>query len=135
MYRFSKLVLAFSCTTGALSVLIAAYIAHSGPFEESSLRTLNSALQMMQFHVLALLVVAWIARGPAFQGVLIASAVFFVVGIFLFSGNIFLQQLVGISSFRSLTPQGGMAFVVAWLLLAVAAFQMKSEPSDEKKAP
>jgi uncharacterized membrane protein YgdD (TMEM256/DUF423 family) len=40
----------------------------------------------------------------------------------LFSFNIVLHQLAGISFFRPLIPYGGMAFVAAWVVLAISVF-------------
>jgi uncharacterized membrane protein YgdD (TMEM256/DUF423 family) len=112
----------FACLTGALSVLVAAYCAHIPELEEASLRSLQSAIQMMQFHALALLVVAWMSKDGKSSWPLFVSGLFFLMGIVLFSFNIFLHQLFDISSFRALIPFGGMAFVVGWIGLAAHTF-------------
>ena len=67
----------FACLTGALSVLVAAYSAHISGLEEASLRSLQSAIHMMQFHALALLVVAWMARDGKSSWFLFGSGLFF----------------------------------------------------------
>jgi len=112
----------FACLCGAVSVLIAAYSAHMPGLEEAALRSVQSAIQMMQFHALALLVVAWMARDNKSSWLLIGSALFFLIGIVLFSFNIVAHQLAGISFFRAWIPYGGMAFVAAWLVLAISQF-------------
>jgi len=123
IFRFTtQCMFIFACLTGALSVLVAAYSAHIPGLEEASLRSLQSAIQMMQFHALALLVVAWMFIGGKSSWVLFGSGLFFLTGIVLFSFNIVLHQLAGISFFRSLIPFGGMAFVAAWLVLAISVF-------------
>jgi uncharacterized membrane protein YgdD (TMEM256/DUF423 family) len=53
--------------------------------------------------------------------VLLLSAVLFLLGLFMFSLNICLIHLGGITVFKALTPYGGMAFIAAWLSLAVWA--------------
>ena len=123
IYRFTtRFMFVFACLTGALSVLVAAYSAHIPGLEEASLRSLQSAIHMMQFHALALLVVAWMARDSKSSWFLFGSGLFFLTGIVLFSFNIVLYQLAGISFFRSLIPYGGMAFVAAWMVLAISVF-------------
>jgi len=122
MRVFNRFMFVFACLTGALSVLVAAYCAHIPELEEASLRSLQSAIQMMQFHALALLVVAWISKGGKSSWPLFVSGLFFLMGIVLFSFNIFLHQLFDISSFRALIPFGGMAFVVGWIGLAAHTF-------------
>ena len=113
----------FACVTGALSVLTAAYVAHQPGLDEAAVRSLQSALQMQQFHALALLLTAWMARHSGFSLSLGVAAAGFVAGIFCFSFNIELRHLAGVELFRPLTPYGGMAFVLGWLALAVSAFQ------------
>ena len=122
MRVLNRFVFVFACLTGALSVLVAAYCAHIPGLEEASLRSLQSAIQMMQFHALALLVVAWISFGEKSSWASFSSGLFFLIGILLFSFNIFLHQLFDISSFRALIPFGGMAFVVGWVSLAAHTF-------------
>ena len=123
IYRFTtQCMFVFACLTGALSVLVAAYCAHIPGLEEASLRSLQSAIEMMQFHALALLVVAWMSKGGKSSWPLFVSGLFFLMGIVFFSFNIFLHQLFDISSFRVLIPFGGMAFVVGWIGLAAHTF-------------
>ena len=86
------------------------------------MRSVNSAIQMLQFHALTLLVVGCMFRNADTSWFSIGSGLFFVIGILLFSVNIILHQLAGVSSFRSLIPFGGMAFVLGWIALAIAGF-------------
>jgi uncharacterized membrane protein YgdD (TMEM256/DUF423 family) len=118
----TRVTFVFACFTAGASVLIAAYSAHVTGLEESSLRSVNSAIQMMQFHALALLVVSWINQAAKDNWFLIVSILFFVSGIALFSFNIVLHQLASISTFRPLIPFGGIAFVLGWVALAIAGF-------------
>ncbi len=116
----------FACFTGGTSVLIAAYSAHVPGLEESSLRSVNSAIQMMQFHALALLVLAWTAKNFKTNWTLAISGIFFATGIVLFSFNIALHQLAGMGAFRPLIPFGGMAFVLGWVAAAISGFSKSS---------
>ncbi len=45
----------------------------------------------------------------------------FVLGIMLFSGSLYLLSLTGMKRLGLITPFGGLAFLVGWLLLALAA--------------
>ena len=120
MRQFNRLLIVFACLAGAISVLVAAYSAHIPGLEESSVRSVNSAIQMLQFHALALLVLGCMFKNAEANWFSIGSGLFFVIGILLFSVNIILHQLAGVSSFRSLIPFGGMAFVLGWIALAIA---------------
>lgn len=46
-----------------------------------------------------------------------------VVGTLLFSGSLYVLVLTGIKPLGMITPLGGVAFLVGWLLLTIAAWQ------------
>lgn len=48
-----------------------------------------------------------------------------VAGIVLFSGSLYVLSLTGITMLGIITPFGGVAFLLGWLFLAMAAFQYK----------
>jgi len=125
-----RILFVLACLGGALSVLSAAYVAHLPVLGEATLRSLHSAMQMLQFHALALLVVAWIGLGERFSWPLFLSALFFLAGILMFSVNILLNQLFGLGLFKPLTPFGGMAFVFGWLALGLSVMKKKSPEGD-----
>jgi hypothetical protein len=122
MYLYSRIIFVTACLIGALSILAAAYIAHLPELDAHALRSLNSALQMLQFHTLALVLVSWIAKDTSFNKALVLSGILFAVGILFFSVNIMLHQFLGIEIFRPLTPYGGMAFFFGWLALGAFRF-------------
>lgn len=125
-----RILLVLACMGGALSVLSAAYVAHLPGLSEAALRSLHSAMQMLQFHALALLVVAWMGQDERFRWPLFLSALFFLAGILMFSINILLSQLFGMGLFKPLTPFGGMAFVLGWLALGLSVMKKKSPEGD-----
>jgi len=114
----SQILFAVACVMAAASVLLAAYVAHLGAgLPPASLRSLQSALELQQFHALALLLVAWMGMGPRATAVHVYAGVLFLLGMMMFSVNIELIHLAGIDAFRAATPYGGMAFVAGWLFL------------------
>jgi uncharacterized membrane protein YgdD (TMEM256/DUF423 family) len=121
MKTFNRLLFVFACLIGAVSVLLAAYTAHQAGLDESARRSLGSAIQLMQFHALALLVIAWIAKDKSLHLSLLLSAGLFVAGILMFSLNMALRHLAGIGGLSFLLPYGGMAFVLGWLALGLVA--------------
>ena len=125
-----RILLMLACLGGAMSVLSAAYVAHLPGLGEATLRSLQSAMQMLQFHALALLVVAWMGQDERFRWPLFLSAWFFLAGILMFSVNILLNQLFGMGLFKPLTPFGGMAFVLGWLALGLSVMKKKSPEGD-----
>ena len=74
-------------------------------------------------HTLALLGVALLAA--QIPGRLITWAgVSFTIGILLFSGSLYLLTLTGVSKLGIITPFGGLAFLVGWLCLGIAAWRL-----------
>jgi uncharacterized membrane protein YgdD (TMEM256/DUF423 family) len=78
------------------------------------------------YHALALVAVGLVAlhRGAP-SGLLAASGWAFQVGIVLFTGSLYALTLTGMSRLGAITPLGGVAFLVGWALLAVAAAQTR----------
>jgi uncharacterized membrane protein YgdD (TMEM256/DUF423 family) len=52
---------------------------------------------------------------------LAVSALLLFAGIALFCGSLYLRSLAGLHGLRSLTPLGGVAFIAAWVALALGA--------------
>ena len=46
-----------------------------------------------------------------------------LAGIVIFSGSLYVLAISGVRTLGAITPIGGLAFIAAWLLLAVAAFR------------
>jgi len=46
-----------------------------------------------------------------------------VIGIILFSGSLYIMALTGITKLGAITPIGGLAFIIGWILLAITAFK------------
>jgi len=60
-------------------------------------------------------------------GWLQASAICFVLGIFIFSGSLYTMAFTGITRLGMITPIGGVFLIVAWLLLATGAGKLVIE--------
>lgn len=74
-------------------------------------------------HALAILGVAVLAA--QLPGRLVTWAGFsFALGILLFSGSLYVLTLTGISKLGIITPFGGLAFLVGWALLGLAAWRL-----------
>ncbi len=53
----------------------------------------------------------------------VAAGILMVTGIVLFSGSLYLMTLTDIRWLGAITPLGGLAFIAAWVSLAVSAFR------------
>lgn len=112
---------------GALSVALGAFAAHmlKEIFTTSTFLIFEVAVRYQFYHVFALLATGILYSSfPVKQ--LKWAGYFFIAGIILFSGSLYLLCYVkhnnfGLNWLGAITPFGGMAFIIGWLLLFVAA--------------
>jgi uncharacterized membrane protein YgdD (TMEM256/DUF423 family) len=79
-------------------------------------------VRYQMYHALALLAVAWAATrwpGSAVHG----AGWLFIAGTIIFSGTLYLLALAGPRWLGAITPIGGVAFLLGWLLLAWTAWR------------
>ncbi len=111
---------------GFLSVLLGAFAAHllKSKLEPRLFDVFEVGNRYHMYHSLALLAVAWMAgRGPS--SLVGIAGMCFLLGIVLFSGSLYLLAVTGIKQLGIITPFGGLAFLVGWASLAVAAIKLK----------
>jgi uncharacterized membrane protein YgdD (TMEM256/DUF423 family) len=107
--------------SGALAVVAGAFGAHGlrDRVAPDLLAVFETAARYQMYHALALVLVGLIA--PRFPAALGAGWAF-VVGTILFSGSLYLLVLTGQRWLGAVTPVGGVAFIVGWVLLARTAW-------------
>ena len=115
---------------GFLAVALGAFGAHGlktrlGPLPDGALRLewWSTAAHYHLVHALALAVVAFLATRTSSTAVTVA-AIGFVIGILVFSGSLYVMTLTGIRALGAVTPLGGLAFLVGWASIAVAAWKL-----------
>lgn len=111
---------------GALSAFIGvaagAFGAHALKFRLTPdlLAVFDTGARYQLFHALALMAVAWACRQwPSARW----AGWCFVAGTLLFSGSLYVLALTGVRAFGAVTPFGGVAFLLGWLLLAWSAWK------------
>ncbi len=111
--------LALGALSAGLAVALGAFGAHGlrGLVDEGGLSTFETAVRYQMYHALGLLAVAWVVARqgsslPALAGWL------FVAGTLMFSGSLYLLVLSGQRWLAAITPLGGAAFILGWLVLA-----------------
>ena len=105
-----------------LGVALGAFAAHGlrGSLSASDLATFETGVRYQMYHALALLAAAWAATRWE-SGAAVTAGWFFVAGIVLFSGSLYLLVLTGPRWLGAVTPVGGVALLVGWALLAWTA--------------
>ncbi len=116
----ARLFFAIAALFAALSVAGGAFGAHAlkGKLTDSALASFETGIRYQMVHALALLIVAaLIAQYPEAKS-LVTTGWCFIAGIILFSGSLYGLTLGGIKAFGPVTPLGGVAFIVGWIILA-----------------
>ena len=122
MLASANLFLLLSAISGFLSVAFGAFGAHAlkASLDEYHLKVFHTGVDYQFYHTFALALVGLLLlRGD--QPLLRASGYSFLVGTVIFSGSLYLLALTRVGKWGAVTPIGGLAFLVGWVLLAVAA--------------
>lgn len=120
--------MAIAAILAGLAVGAGAFASHAlkEKLTERAWEIFETGARYQMYHALALLMVALLlSRAESSPTPLIASAWAFVVGIALFSGSLYALSLSGIKWLGAITPLGGVAFLVGWGCLAIAALSFK----------
>jgi uncharacterized membrane protein YgdD (TMEM256/DUF423 family) len=109
----------------AISVALGAFAAHATTkfMTEQQLGWMEKAARYNMYHALALFAVTWaLTRWTSQTGLLNAAGWSFVAGIALFSGSLYVMAFTDLR-LGYITPMGGVAFVLGWVLLAIASWK------------
>ena len=107
-----------------LAVAIGAFAAHAlkTKLSEEMLAIFEIGARYQMYHALGLIAVAWTLSQWNSQLVL-AAGWLFVAGIAVFSGSLYTLSLTGVRQLGAITPIGGVAFIIGWFLLVLAALR------------
>ena len=123
MLRSFLMLAAFFGFTG---VALGAFAAHGlkNRLSADYLAIFHTGVTYQLVHTLALLGVALLATHIPGR-IVTWAGVSFVIGILLFSGSLYLLTLTGVTKLGMITPLGGVAFLIGWLCLGIAAWRLQ----------
>ena len=125
-----KTYLVLATLLAGLGVVLGAFGAHGlkkfvGP---ETVSTYQTGVQYQMYHAFALFITGILYE--RFQNNFISFAgTFFLIGIVLFSGSLYLlaslkaMNRVGVSGIGIITPIGGIFFIIGWILLLVGVLR------------
>jgi uncharacterized membrane protein YgdD (TMEM256/DUF423 family) len=121
MKNLTRVFVILGSLNAALAVILGAFGAHllKSQLSENLMATFQTANQYHFFHALGLFAVAFIASHTNSKLVKWSGFLMFI-GIILFSGSLYILSITGIKWLGAITPIGGIAFIGAWILLAMA---------------
>ncbi|MGG3476307.1 DUF423 domain-containing protein [Peribacillus frigoritolerans] len=119
-----KLFIILGALNGFIAVALGAFGAHGleGKIPDKYLETWQTAVQYQMFHAVGLLVIGLLA-GKIASPLINWSGWLMLIGIILFSGSLFVLSVTQIKVLGAITPLGGISFLVAWVLMIIAAYK------------
>lgn len=124
-----KRLIRIGAVSGFLAVALGAFGAHALKphlIETGTLSAWETAAQYHLIHSLAALL-PWSLAGKG------RASMTFMAGILLFSGSLYLLAFTGMKWLGPITPLGGIAFMLGWLLVFLNAGQsMSDQVSDQE---
>ena len=124
----TKLFLSIAAILAGLSVAGGAFASHAlkEKLSDRALEIFETGSKYQMYHALALLAIGLLlSRSEVAPTLLNAAGFAFIAGIVLFSGSLYALSLSGIKWLGAITPLGGVAFLVGWGCLALAAWSSK----------
>lgn len=120
-----KIILLIASVSGAISVMLGAFGAHAlkATLEASGrLETYETAVKYQFYHTIALLLIGVLMTRLDSRS-LDYAAIAMIVGIVIFSGSLYILCMTGIKWLGAVTPIGGVAMIVGWVLLFLAVYR------------
>jgi uncharacterized membrane protein YgdD (TMEM256/DUF423 family) len=115
--------IALGAVNAAIAIAAGAFAAHGlrDRLDARALEVFETGARYHMYHAFAIVVAGLLAAG-SMRGSQVAGWLF-QIGIVLFSGSLYAIALTGVKGLGSVTPLGGVAFIVGWLWLAWSAWR------------
>jgi len=106
-----------------LGVALGAFAAHAlkGHLSEQMQSVFETAVRYQMYHSLAIILAASLLdRSPMFQ----VAGIFYIAGIILFSGSLYILATTGIRWFGAITPLGGLSFLIGHAVMFITFLRL-----------
>ncbi len=112
----------------ALAVAFGAFGAHivQDMLTPDRFQVYQTGVEYHFYHALGLLLLGAISYHIPNSKWISWSGIAFIVGIIIFSGSLYLLTLIDVGRLGMITPFGGVAFILGWIFLAIAAIKSSS---------
>ena len=124
----SKLFLILGSINAATAVSMGAFGAHSlkTKISEDMLSVFQTAVQYHFFHSLGLMIIGVLIISIKPEKYLGVAGWMMFIGIILFSGSLYVLSTTTTRWIGIITPFGGLAFIISWLLIAISVWKWSS---------
>jgi len=121
-----KVFLILGALNALLSIALGAFGAHGleGKLSEHMMNVYRKAVQYHMMHSLGLIFVALLSERLTGTSLVNWAGWVMFAGIVIFSGSLYVLSMTGISALGAITPIGGIAFLISWFLIILAAIKV-----------
>ena len=125
MSESTKLILISGALLAAMAVILGAFGAHGlkKSLSDEMLVVYKTAVDYHFIHALGILLIGFLHQQYPETRLFIWSGVSLIIGILLFSGSLYVLSITEIKKLGMITPFGGLAFIIGWLLLAFGIYK------------
>jgi uncharacterized membrane protein YgdD (TMEM256/DUF423 family) len=118
----SRLAILLGSGNAALAIILGAFAAHAikDSLSERMLAIFNTAVDYHLYHALGLIVIGLLISLRPSSKELRLAIYLMLAGIILFCGSLYALSLTGITKLGMITPFGGVAFIIGWVLVFIA---------------
>ncbi len=116
----------FGSLLGFLGVVFGAFGAHAlkSRLSADMLVVFETGVRYQMYHAFAILIVAAAIGRIGDANLLVLAGWFFVAGVVLFSGSLYVLSLSGVGVLGAITPVGGLLFLIGWACLLLFALRI-----------
>ena len=109
----------------ALAILFGAFGSHAlkGKLTPEQLEIYDVATRYLMFHALGIFAIGILGYQVPGE-ILTLPLLLMVLGILIFSGSLYLISLFGYKKLGMVTPIGGLALIISWLMLAYNIYKL-----------
>ncbi|MBM7609996.1 uncharacterized membrane protein YgdD (TMEM256/DUF423 family) [Lysinibacillus composti] len=83
----------------------------------------NTAVQYQMYHAIGMLIISILSMDQLLgaSNLLAWAGYLMFTGVIFFSGSLYVLSITGVKKLGAITPIGGLLFLIAWVLVFVAA--------------
>ena len=109
----------------ALGIALGAFGSHSlkTKLNPEELVIYDIATRYLMYHAIGIISLGILAYSVP-DNIVEIPIIIMIIGIVLFSGSLYLISIKGYTKLGVITPLGGTAFIVSWVLLAINIFKL-----------
>tara|TARA_B100001750_G_scaffold225946_1_gene218218 strand:- start:62 stop:457 length:396 start_codon:yes stop_codon:yes gene_type:complete len=124
MNHNARVFLVLGAINSILAIILGAFGSHilEMTLTDKMLSTFQVGVNYQLYHSLALILTGLTVQKICDSLIFISGWLFFI-GIFMFSGSLYLISLTGITAIGVITPIGGILWILAWALFAIAVLK------------